>query len=446
MHFSTLDDSDDDQPPSDLNILHSSNNSQPRSPHSNNSRRASTSTHQIHDQIRLGLLPQNAQHPRSYSISLKENSARRKSTCFIFCAGSVTTVAITAMAVAIFLIIATTNGNGASGGNNPGVVTGLETQTIGPSSMNVKWSYPTNITIDSFQLQMVPLSLLPFATNDTDSDIIMNDDGLSCRTQILNLNASTYYCFRIRALLNGMGSWSTKQCNITKTAQRPEPPNSPTVFDLSTNSTSDRLHVGVAPPLNQGGATVHTMKLYIDLKYHSNISIDHTTNHRNIAKTRLNLNKKKRGDLILLTTSACNNYGCSDLSNSLRCVVAKTADGHHDPIALCSECTVGGSAGGNDIILPPEHVSARSGASDTSSIISWDLGSPGNSNNNIGECAANRPSGFQLQRSDFWTQKNLEKGPIFNITADPYLNSIGGYTTGKQSTLLFSSYYYSNMH
>ena len=53
------------------------------------------------------------------------------------------------MAVAIFLIIATTNGNGASGGNNPGVVTGLETQTIGPSSMNVKWTYPTNITIDS---------------------------------------------------------------------------------------------------------------------------------------------------------------------------------------------------------------------------------------------------------------------------------------------------------
>ena len=448
MHFVTLDDSDDDMNGEYDEVSETASSHH----HLTTPRRSSASNnHMIHDQIRLGLLPRNA-HPRSYSISAPETTQaqRRRSTCFIFCAGSVSTIAGMSMAVAIFLITMGFSDNGSGGGANvPSAIKGLAPQTTSPSDINVVWSCPVNESVDIYQLQMLPQTALPFVSNDTSQDVAMPDDGLSCATDVNGLNASTTYCFRIRAEseTHGAGAWSSHQCNTTLLSTAPTAPNPPIVLDVTTNNTADSLHILTSLPTNQGGEVVHTMMLFVNSKYQGNVSVDPKTK---LADTYLSLRKEERGQLVRLKTAACNDRGCSDLSNSLRCIVSKTEDGHADPIALCSACIVGGGGAGEDQTLwPPADITTRAGASDTSVLVQWEWdGSSkgegkGENPYQTFECTAKQPSGFQLQRSDFWTQKDIENGPLVNFTVNgmrEYLTEINRLLPAMTYTIRMRSY------
>jgi hypothetical protein len=401
MHFVTLDDDDDHEPfPTQTRLSSTSNN------------------HMIHDQIRLGLVAQQHTNPRSYSIGSSYSNGPQKSTkCWIFLAGGVSTVAVFAVSVAIFLLTLNGNANGSNSGGLPKPVQ-LSAQPLGPTSIDVQWSCAMNQTIDAFQLEMIPRALAN-ATNHWNASTTVNmlDNGLSCQTVVSQLNSSTSYCFRIRAQskLHGDSSYTNVQCNSTTTASIPEIPNAPTAIDFSanTNTSFDRLHVVAAPKYNTKDhkQMAHTMQLYINAKHIKNVTIDKRTN---VADAKLELDHAQRGHLILLTSSACNDQGCSPLSDSIRCVVALRGK-HGKPTALCSSCEVGPGGGTESSTLaPPTRPTANSGPSTTSALVAWNWGEGGGGS---GTCGNSKPSGFQVQRSDAWTKKTVLNGPLINISS-----------------------------
>ena len=425
MHFVTLDEAGDD----DDTISDYSNHTTPR-------RASISNNHLVHDQIRLGLLP-HRNHMRSYSISGSESSSRQTSTCWAFCAGSITTIAVGAIAIAIFLITLNYRGGGGGSSNIPSMVGGLAPLVVGASKINVAWSCNNSVVVNLYQLQMLPSTSLPFPPvgNGTTAggggapsmhnhdDVSMEDNGLSCTTTLVGLNASVAYCFRVRGVSDshGAGSWSSTACNTTDLASVPQAPVAPSVLDFSTNAneTKDQLHVSIRTPVDQGGTPIRMMSVYVNTVHQMNISI-HGGGSRGggsggSVDTHLLLDRKLRGQLVLLSSTACNDVGCSVLSQSMRCVVAERP--HSRPIAVCSPCDVGSAGSSNGIVHSPEHVRATPTPSALSAVLTWEWNDGGTTPS--GSCSEERPSGFLVQRSDFWTSRSVNNGPVVNMSVAP---------------------------
>ena len=426
MHFVTL---DDDEEEDDGELQH-----QPQPAQSQ--RRAST--HRIHDQIRLGLLPHKSHNTRSYSIGENQSNSSRfkgRSSCWIFMAGSVSTVAACAVVVAIFLLTLS-GGNGGSSSNSPSSVQELDAIALGGSSIKVQWHCSTNDTIDNYQLEILNQKQLPFQGNDTKAVVPMVDNGLSCQTVVSQLNASTTYCFRIRAQsTKGTGVWNDKvQCNTTTTSSVPALPNSPSVLEFSTNTSHDHLYVRTTPPLNQGGSAVQFMQLQAVVDGGAIISIRNISVASGVADTKLVLDAKQRGELVLLSVSACNSRGCSLPSTDMRCIVAKRGSGPHaPPTAICSACEVGGKSS-TSTVNPPSHPTISTGPTPFDALVHWDWGGESTGSSGSGaSCGATFPTGFQLQRSDAWTHKTVSNGPLINITSDSSISSSGSSNVWRSS-------------
>ena len=368
-------------------------------------------------------------YPHEHTGAAPPVAARRESCLTrlgFFVAGGGTVLAVCAIAVAGIMLGV---GGGADDGGRVGpstigTVNGLRFSSTGPSSLSVIWdrpsSSPSKVICSSYQLEVA------VAPNGGGSILFPNAthiiQGMDYSATVKRLNASTSYCFRIRARsdLGDVGTWSAQVCNSTTAPEVPGPPPMPVVVDVSSSILEDKtaataadvLHVKIPLPQENGGQSITMIRVSVHGMPVASKNITDISESGGDAHISFDFNT--RGSLLAVSSKACNDVGCGILSPATNCIIAERS--HPSAQALCSACPVGiagGSHSPGSTLPAPNDLIASPSPGSTSLSLSWTWKS---TSCNV---ADDRPGVFNIQRSDWWQKIAIVDGPETNVSVPP---------------------------
>lgn len=314
----------------------------------------------------------------------------------LFLLGAISAIAAVAVAAGCFLLLPSGH---TSLPELPPVPQNVSLTATGPTTVALQWSgcvgASANLS-DTFLLQVG-------SSEEKFRNMSTIDGNATCRATLQRLSADTLYCARLRAQnVVGVSGWSSPKCVKTKKAAVPAAPPAPMLVAFNASKShgvgaspgtgNDRVSLLWFAAPDNGGENITRVELLNAAGEILATGRANATSHELTFK----LQESLRGSLLSFSVRTCNAVGCSADSAPLRCVTAQNSVARSGVTFLCNA---------NAQPRAPSGIQLVSASHDRAFVGFMAIDS---------SCHA---ASYEIQRSDFWTRKGIEEGPLVSLGA-----------------------------